>query len=201
MHKAILALVSLLTSSLALSADQYLERSKPFLPILAAQVRGWWATAPYPSVFAGQVEQESGWKQKATLRTSREFGAGFSQVTKTAKFDSIRELRSSFPTAFSGWGWSSNVYDPSYQLRAVILLDYRNYKSIIGTANDREHMAMALVSYNGGLGGLNSDRRICSVSPGCDPSKWFGNVEKFTSKAHTPVKGYGESFACTMQIE
>jgi membrane-bound lytic murein transglycosylase MltF len=32
------------------------------------------------------------------------------------------------------------------------------------------------------------------ATKGCDPEKWFGNVEKTSLKAKTAVKGYGQSF-------
>jgi membrane-bound lytic murein transglycosylase MltF len=53
---------------------------------------------------------------------------------------------------------------------------------------------MALAAYNGGLGGLAQDRRLCRATPGCDQSKWTGHVEKTSYKAKIAVKGYGKSF-------
>lgn len=173
-----------------------LALAAPFLPTLLDEQEAWWPDAPFPSAFAGQVEQESLWRQRAELKTAREHGAGFSQITKTDRFDALSELRSQFPTAFRGWGWGGTLFDARFQLRAVILMDLRNWRVITNTADDRERLAMSLAAYNGGLGGLSSDRRLCAATKGCDPSKWWGHVERVSLKARTVSHGYGQSFFC-----
>jgi membrane-bound lytic murein transglycosylase MltF len=65
---------------------------------------------------------------------------------------------------------------------------------VLNTATPLDRLAMTLASYNGGRGGLTNDRRMCAASPGCDPSRWFGNVERTSRKAKTAAKGYGKSF-------
>ena len=60
--------------------------------------------------------------------------------------------------------------------------------------NDWEGLAFADAAYNGGMGGVNSERRACKISPTCDPSKWFGNVENFCLKSKAAL--YGKRSAC-----
>jgi membrane-bound lytic murein transglycosylase MltF len=80
------------------------------------------------------------------------------------------------------------------QLRALLLMDLRNWKALTDVPDKNERLAMALVAYNGGLGGLNQDRVACSGTKGCDRTKWWGNVEYTSLKQKTAVAGYGKSF-------
>jgi hypothetical protein len=170
--------------------------------VLVKEVNDHWPTAPDRALFAGQVEQETCpslthrmcWSTTAGLTTDREIGRGLGQITKTHRFDALAEMRAQYPEQLKGWGWDSpTLNDPSYQLRALVLMDRRNYERITG-AHPADRMTMALVSYNGGLGGLSSDRRVCAATKGCDPSRWWGHVEHTSLKAKVPAKGYGLSF-------
>lgn len=38
------------------------------------------------------------------------------------------------------------------------------------------------------------DRTLCIYTKGCDPTKWWDNVERTSNKSKVPVKGYGMSF-------
>ena len=172
------------------------------LPVLANEISAHWPSAPDWALFAGQVEQETCpslthrmcWSTTAGLKTDREQGHGLGQVTRTHRFDALAEMRAQYPEQLKGWGWDSpTLNDPSYQLRALVLMDRRNYERITG-AHPGDRMTMALVSYNGGLGGLSSDRRVCAATKGCDPSRWWGHVEHTSLKAKTAAKGYGLSF-------
>ena len=174
-----------------------------YLPTLKAEQTAHWPDVPVPSVLAGQVEQESCislkhprcWNPRAELRTDRERGVGFGQITRTSRFDALAEMRAQFPKELGDWSWdSANLYDPARQLRALILMDLRNFRVITDTASPVERLAMALTAYNGGLGGLTSDRRLCAGTKGCDPSRWFGHVERTSLKSRVAATGYGKSF-------
>lgn len=173
------------------------------LPLLQVELRAHWPGMPMPSAVAAQVEQETCislrhprcWSPRAELRTSREQGVGLGQVTRTARFDALAELRAQFPRQLAGWAWESpTLYDPALQLRALVLMDRRNWQAVTGAANDREHLAMSFASYNGGLRGLAADRALCAGTPGCDQSRWFGQVERTCTKSQTAAQGYGLSF-------
>ena len=51
-----------------------------------------------------------------------------------------------------------------------------------GTATEADRLAFMLSAYNGGIGGILQDRRLCQ-KPACDNSKWFGHVAVNSKKA------------------
>jgi membrane-bound lytic murein transglycosylase MltF len=86
------------------------------------------------------------------------------------------------------------MYDPRLQLRALLLMDRDGYRVASFARDRRERAAMAFVVYNSGKAGLVQDRQLCREVPGCDPSRWFGHIEKNSLKARTRAAGYGKSF-------
>jgi len=198
--RCILAAVILQLLSTASRAAEPPAAALPLLPVLLAEQRAWAPALP-PSVLAAQVEQETGpcpgrqcWSPRAEFQTPREHSVGLAQFVKTKRFDALAELRRANPTALAGWDWASpTLYDPARQLRGLALLDMQGWRVLAGVPDD-DRLAMMLAAYNGGMGGLQSDRRACAGTPGCDPTRWWGNVEHTSLKAKTAVKGYGKSF-------
>lgn len=98
-------------------------------------------------------------------------------------------------TALRELGWH-NIYDrPDLQIRAVVLKmrdNIRYYQPYSATMDDA--LAFADAAYNGGIGGLDKERRACKISSSCDHKVWFGNVEKFCLKSKTAL--YGNRSAC-----
>jgi membrane-bound lytic murein transglycosylase MltF len=68
------------------------------------------------------------------------------------------------------------------------------YKRLNVNITGDDRFAMMFAAYNGGIGGVLSDIKVCESTSGCDPYKWFDNVEKTSLKAKTKVTGYGKSF-------
>ncbi len=171
-----------------------------YLPVLAAEQRTHWPDYPFPYLFAGQVEQETCpslkskkcWNPKAELKTEREYGFGLGQLTITPRFNNHTEAKKLHPS-LANWSFEER-YDPAKQLRTLILMNKAAWRSIKGVDDEAERTAMMLSAYNGGLGGLSQDRKLCAGQNGCDPSKWFGHVEKYSFKAKTKAQGYGKSF-------
>lgn len=205
----VIAALVLALSGGTVRAQDLPPNARLYLPVLVAEQQTHWSDLTTPSVLAAQVEQETCislkhhkcWSPRAELRTSREQGVGLSQITRTwrqdgsLRFDSLAELRAQFPRQLAGWAWDSKtLYDPAYQLRALILMDRRNWLTIQGAATDTDRMAMTLASYNGGLRGLAADRSMCAGTAGCDPGIWAGNVELTCTKATVAATGYGRSF-------
>lgn len=171
------------------------------LPVLAAEVDLHWKSAwPIKSIFAAQVQQETCisirhpkcWSPYAELKTSREYGFGLGQITITSKFDNFKEAKK-LDTSLKDWEWE-NRYNAQYQLRTLVLMDFFNYSKFGWAEDDTDRMAFALAAYNGGVGGVLSDRAVCRSTPGCNQNLWFGNVEHTSKKAKLPVSGYGQSF-------
>lgn len=170
------------------------------LPVLIQEYKGKWPTAPIPTAFAGQVEQETCismkhkkcWSPYAELKTDREYGFGLGQITVTKSFDNFKEAKK-LDSSLKDWQWE-NRYNAQYQLRTLVLMDKFNYGKFTWAANEDERMAFSLAAYNGGIGGVLSDRRVCGTVHSCDGSRWFGHVEHTSKKAKKPVSGYGKSF-------
>lgn len=207
--RCLLAGVILMLIVTAARASEPPAAAVPVLPLLKAEQLAWWPDHPQPSALGGQVEQETCpslkhwmcWNPKAQLKTSREQGVGLGQITRTwdakgnTRFDSLAEIKGQNPQALKDWGWSDqSLYNPRLQLRGLLLMDLRNWNALTDVPNPNERLAMALVAYNGGLGGLRQDRVACDATPGCDRRLWWGNVEHTSLKAKTAVSGYGKSF-------
>jgi len=173
------------------------EAAVTYAPVLAHESAVHFPAFKRPSIFFGQVEKESLWKVNATLKTSREFGAGLGQFTRayradgSVRFDAAQEMRDRFKQELAGWN-EANLYNPTYQLRALVLKNRTNFVGSPG-ANDTERTAFMLASYNAGLGLVNKDRVLCSHTPGCNPNFWFGNTEKQGFQSRVKWQGYGDS--------
>jgi len=60
--------------------------------------------------------------------------------------------------------------------------------------DNHEAYAFADAAYNGGLGGVDHERRACKLASWCDPNRWFDNVEKLCLKSKVAL--YGNRSAC-----
>ncbi|KAF1043074.1 MAG: hypothetical protein GAK35_02394 [Herbaspirillum frisingense] len=175
-----------------------------YLPVLLQAQQQIWPDAPMPSFLAAQVEQESCislshpkcWNPQAELKTDREYGFGFGQITRatrpdgSVRFDKFSELKAAYPSLAS-WTWADR-FNPSMQLTALVEMDNGIYRRI-DAATDRDRLAMTLSAYNGGEGGLVQDIWQCKLKSGCDPRRWFGHVELTSNKSRVKWKGYGKS--------
>lgn len=198
----VLAACLLLMSGLA-RADEVPARAREYIPVLKAEQQSYWPAMPRPALLAAQVEQETCpslkhrmcWNPRAELRTSRERGVGLGQITRTASFDALAELKRSNAAALAGWSWEdASIYNPRLQLRGLVLKDLQVWRALPGWADDGERLRGMLAGYNGGIGGVMSDRKVCAATPGCDPSRWVGHVEFTSRKAKVAASGYGQSF-------
>lgn len=174
-----------------------------YAPILVEKQHLRWPTAPEPWTLAGLIEQETCsslrnsrcWNPHEELKTYREYGFGLGQVTiaynsdHSERFNEFTELQKKYVSLHS-WTWE-NRYDPGYQLTAVIEMNLALWNKIPPAANDDARWAFTLVSYNGGLGALLQDRRLCANSYGCDNTLWFDNIETHSLKSRAPQKAYG----------
>ncbi len=174
-----------------------------YAPVLVSEQRSVWPQMPEPWTLGGLVEQESCirlthpkcWNPRAELKTPREYGFGFGQITVayqtdgSERFNKFNELRAQQP-ALKDWTWD-NRYDPAFQLRAIVLMNRANWSKIPPAATVSDHLAFMLSGYNGGVGAVRQDRILCSNTPGCDSGRWFGNVELNSVKSRVPQALYG----------
>lgn len=170
-----------------------------YLPALYAEVKTYWPDMPNKYAFASQIEQETCislkskgcWNPKTELKTSREYGFGFGQITVTDRFNVFKEVQQLDPT-LQAWKWEER-YNPQLQLRALVLKDKVTYDKL-KVKDIRSSLSFMLAGYNGGIGGVLSDRRVCQGTPGCNPNLWRGNVENTSLKQKSVTAGYGQSF-------
>jgi hypothetical protein len=183
-------------------------KAQTYAPTLKVEQVQFWGDHPAPALLAGLVEQESCvwlgspscWSPTSRLKTSREEGAGMGQITRafnpdgSVRFDSLSDLRSRHPE-LKGWTWANVYQRPDLQLRAIVLMSRGNFQDIHRlVAEPQAALAFADAAYNGGMGGVQSDRRACGLKNGCDPQQWFGNVERTCTKSHAAL--YGARSAC-----
>jgi len=177
------------------------------LPALSETIDQIWPDMPMRSALAAQIEKESClslthsrcWNSRSEFKTHREYGFGFGQTTiayrtdGSERFNVWKELRARDRVLRDTWIWE-NRYDPRMQMRAMLVLNRQNWSAIrFPVADTHQRLAFMLVWYNSGSPMI--DRNLCVRVPGCDPSKWFGNVELYTRKSVIKQKGYGKSFA------
>ncbi|HRJ63873.1 MAG TPA: hypothetical protein PLR59_05950 [Brevundimonas sp.] len=174
---------------------------------LAAEVAAHWADHPRPAVLPALVEHESCitlkhsrcWNPASRLKSTREEGAGLGQITRAwhadgrLRFDALAEMRDRHP-ALREWSWA-NVYERAdLQLRAVVLKSRDNYQALRPVVDPDQRLAFADAAYNGGLGGVQRERRACGLKAACDPQQWWGHVEHVCLKSRAPL--YGNRSAC-----
>ena len=91
--------------------------------------------------------------------------------------------------------WQNILDRPDLQLRAVLLMMKDNYTYYSKySSNATEAYLFATASYNGGIGGLDNERRACKLASWCDHTKWTDNVEKLCLKSKVAL--YGNRSAC-----
>jgi soluble lytic murein transglycosylase-like protein len=129
----------------------------------------WGLDAPVP-LFGAQIQQESGWRADARSP----YADGLAQFTAGTAADMARWYPDLRPV---------DAYNPAWAMRALVRYNHRLYLGIENTASDCDHWAMTFSAYNGGAGWLARDRAQCARVPGCDPSRWWGQVEGQTQRA------------------
>ena len=184
-----------------------------YAPMLKGEQARFWVDHPRPELLAGLVEQESCvsltsprcWSPTSSLKGSRkngaefEEGAGLGQITKitrkdgSTRFDSLAAMRTQHPV-LSELSWSTIYQRPDLQLRAIVLMNLDNYKALAMIHAAADRLAFTDAAYNGGARDVRAERMACGLKSGCDPQKWFGNVETTCVKSQAAL--YGQRSAC-----
>lgn len=183
------------------------ERAHLYLPTVAAEIAAHWPAIPLREYVPGLIEHESCitlthsrcWSPTSRLRSQREEGAGLGQLTRAwrqdgvLRFDALADMRSRHP-ALHELSWETVYRRQDLQIRALLLMSRDNFAALAVVADPMQRLAMADAAYNGGLGGLQRERRACQVTKGCDPQQWWGHVEGHCLKSRVPL--YGNRSAC-----
>lgn len=178
-------------------------------PLVVQEIERHWPAAPRRSYIGALIEKESCislshrtcWSTAARLKTSREEGAGLGQITRawtaagTLRFDALAETRALDPDALRDLSWD-NVYtraDLGVRAMLVKLRDCNSRFERVGLQEEMARVAFCDAAYNGGLGGVQQERKLCALTAGCDPDQWFDHVEHHSNKSRAKWQGYGVS--------
>lgn len=141
------------------------------------------------------------WSPNAELKTSREQGVGFFQLTRawnpdgSLRMDTIQGLKNRYTTHLKELTWNNVKDRPDLQFRAGILLMMENLNKLDMIEDPTEKMAFLAAMHNGGNWPIK-ERRTCGLKAGCDPQKWFGNVENACMRSKKPMANYGNRSIC-----
>lgn len=166
-----------------------------------------WPDHPRRELLPALVEHESCitlrharcWNASSRLKSPREEGAGLGQITRAwhpdgrLRFDALQEMRERHP-ALREWSWANVYQRPDLQLRGLILKVRGDFQALGMVEDPGQRLAFADAAYNGGLGGVQRDRRACGLKAGCDPQRWFGHVEGTCTKSRVAL--YAGRSAC-----
>lgn len=172
-----------------------------------AERQAHWPGHPRPAVLPALAEHESCislrhsrcWNPTSRLLSAREEGAGIGQITRafnpdgSLRFDALAEMRARHP-ALRELSWHTIYQRPDLQIRALVLKSRDDFTALGMIDDPMERLAFADAAYNGGMGGVQRDRRACQVAPGCDPQRWFNHVERTCTKSRAAL--YGKRSAC-----
>jgi len=171
-------------------------RAVALAPVLSSEISTHWPELRPRAYIPALISHESCitykhprcWSPTSQLRTTREEGAGLGQLTRAwtptgaLRFDSLTDMRSKHPALHEiHWG---NVYQrPDLQIRALVLMSRDNWQALRFVEDPMQRLAMTDAAYNGGLRGVNNERRACQVAKDCDPQQWWGHVERHCLKS------------------
>lgn len=178
-------------------------------PTLLQEQRRFWPGHPDVPVLYALVEQESCitlkskgcWNPGARLKVEREEGAGMGQITRTWKkdgslrFDSLYGVSKTY-AELRDLSWDNVYKRPDLQLRALVLLGRDSTKPFV---ESRESLQFGDAAYNGGIAGVQRERRACVLSHLCNPELWFNNVENKCLKSRAHI--HGTRSACDINRE
>lgn len=206
MLRLLLALVACWLSGQVLAQDvkTFIPKAAyEWLPVIKTESDQVFPTTPSLGYFGGLAEQESCislthskcWNTHSMLKTSREQGVGLFQITRTfrsngsTRFDTLDDLHRKYKAQLNELSWTNVAERGDLQIRAMMLMTRDNYTALNSVTDPIERLKMADSAYNQGLGGLYADRRLCSLTKGCNAQLWFKNVERTPAKAGAVIYG------------
>lgn len=125
------------------------------------------------------------WSSTSQLKTSREQGLGFFQLTRawrddgTLRFDTVADLRRQYVNELKEASWDTLRDRPDIQIRAGILLIRQNYRSFASIEDTEARLHMTDAAHNAGAGNIQKERRACGMAKGCDQGLWIDNTENY----------------------
>lgn len=142
------------------------------------------------------------WSPNSTLSNKREHSVGFFQIAKaynpdgSVRMDTLTGLKNKYKTRLGDLSWDNIASRPDLQIRAGVALIHDNWQYFNTIKDPWERLAFTDAGYNGGPGNVAKERRACGLKDGCDPQKWFGNVETTCLRGKRPIPAYGGLSIC-----
>lgn len=185
--------------------------AEQYMPLLKQSITEIWPAMTPKSFFGAQIEQETCislkskgcWNPHTELKTSREYGFGFGQLTiaynadGTERFNAWAETKA-MNKQLNNWKWEDR-YNAEMQMKSLIVKNSFNWARLkFPIADNTNKLAFMAVTYNAGL--PITDVKLCGVTAGCDPTRWFNveggpkGVEAYSTKSKVKAQGYGKSF-------
>ena len=169
----------------------YIPANAPkYIPSLKKEQQKYVSENPWPAYTAGLIEHENCvsltgkmcWNPRSKLKTARELGIGFPQLTKAfyadgrVRFDALTELVHRHRQDLGELTWNNIESRPDLQLRATAIMVKDNYTAFKGVKDTTQRLKMTDAAHNSGLGAIEKKRRACGLSKKCNPGIWDGNV-------------------------
>lgn len=172
-----------------------------------------WPAHPDPATLAATAEVESCdprhpercCTSKAQLKTSREEGGCFAQITRTytqdgrQRFDALAEMKRAHPGLLADWTWENVYARDDLCARGLILKehdDFAFFSRVIQAATVA--MDFTVGGYNHGPGNMMKERQLCAMAKDCNPNVYWANVERMCATT-TPLGAmYGNRDACSI---
>ena len=123
------------------------------------------------AMLAAQLHVESAWRADAVSPAKAQGLAQFIPSTAAGLARIYPDLRPPLP------------FDPSWSIRARDRLMAENRHRYQPGRSACSGWVLGLVAYNGGLAALDREIALCRATSGCDPARWYANVELQRSRA------------------
>lgn len=155
-------------------------RARPYRRAMLREGRAVWGMGPPVALFGAQIQAESGWNPAARSA----YAAGLSQF--------IPSTADAMAKKYADLGPQAQPLNPQWAIRALVRYDHDIYfgrfVNAVAPATDCDRWAFTLSGYNGGEGWISRDRSLCSQRAGCDPARWYGNVERYTARSESNAR-------------
>ncbi len=162
------AIIGYLLSPVRASAASYPPQAERYRRDLIRSARYVFGMSAPVAVLAGQIHQESAWREDARSA----YAAGLAQFTP----DTVDTMQRAYAKELGGVSRSTAALDPRWALLALCRYD-KQLLGMFSARSDADRWAFALAGYNGGAGHILKERALAK-SQGLDPERWFDHVEK-----------------------
>ena len=167
MSRWVCSLLAFLAASVA--AQEPPREALRYQRALTTAARSVWGLSAPVATFAGQIQQESAWRERA----QSPYAQGLAQFTP----DTARWISGLYPDLAG-----ADVWNPQWAILALVRYDRWLWDRLSSVPEQCDRMAMTLAGYNGGAGWIDRERAKAR-SAGLDASRWWGHVETVCLRA------------------